>query len=414
MYAGNKKEIKRLEMQDICRAITFYNNILPATEEEQDWKYCAWGIVDGIVVSDNLAPADGEILDRICRKKQELRNGLNGQYMAQQIYAVRYGDLKEDDMFWGQDEEEKKEGNATEYPFLFFVRIQLEQLKEEFFSARTDFEEALSLENRTKVLIYLTYDNLDALFVIRAANYNDGVSLIDALGSNLGMTIDGKMRVLTLKKSFSVFAVKHEWIDKLEDAEIKKYDTQEIDCACFSIRENQNNKAEELEKKLRGIIRNNEDGTNEKSEGGTDNVIRMPVLGVDDEQINVYNIGWGTFLKLYDHKKGIFCNANTEFRPYWAGVTTSIRTKITPIIGDLEAAGITAHNATDSSSHKELQGYYADKIGELREKVNALRKKILDNPYTEDINVILNSLSRYQHNYFHDYVFFPILEPLNV
>lgn len=401
-------------MQDICRAITFYNNILPATEEEQDWKYCAWGIVDGIAVSKNLEPADGKILDRICREKQELRNGLNGQYMAQQIYAVRYGDLKEDEMFWGQDEEEKKEGIATEYPFLFFVRIQLEQSKEEFFSARTDFEEALSLENRTKVLIYLTYDNLDALLVIRAANYNDGVSLIDALGSNLGMTIDGKLRVLALKKSFSVFAVKHEWIDKLEDAEIKKYDTQKIDCACFSIRENQNNKAEEIEKKLRGIIKNNEDETNERSEGRTDNVIRMPVLGVDDEQINVYNIGWGTFLKLYDHKKGIFCNANTEYRPYWAGVTTSIRTKITPIIGDLEAAGITVHNETESSSDKKPKNYYADKIGELREKVNALRNEIPENPYTEDINVILNSLSRYQHNYFHDYVFFPILEPLNV
>lgn len=385
---------------NICRVFTFYSNFLPARKEAHNWKYCAFGTIDGIDVGSNIAKSDAEVLDCIWQEQTRFQKELSGTYNAERIYGVRCGDKEEEEEFWRED---------PEYPFLFFIRIQCEGDKNSLLERnnRSNLEHELSLDGKVKVISYLTYGNSDLFLVLKTRIYHDGTQIIHLMNQGMNLIFDSES-VCFLKNSFSIMAVRHTWIDEMEPFQRKSLNEIRIERVCIRIIKAPNGDVAVLKSELEKRF---PDAT----------VERYSLLGVDDEMIVITRIGWSDFLSLYsmDDSTGMFCNSNKNYREHWAGLTTVIEEKALEtemsisdekfsFIHDLSAA--MKDSLTRISDHSEaLENWYNSRKEALMEKL----EKMPQQKNLKEINIILNSVPRYAGGLFNDYIFFSILPPLD-
>lgn len=388
--------------QNICRVFTFFSNFLPAVQDEHKWDYCAFGTIDGINVGDNIAQEGQELLDCIWKEHTAFQKALSGAYNAERIYGVRFGDADTEKEFWDSD---------PEYPFLFFSRIQCEGDRLSLWNRnnRCQLEKKLSTDGRVRLITYLTYGNSDLFLVIKAHGYQDGIQVIHTMNQGMNLIFDSDS-VCYLKNSFSIMAVKHDWIDNINDSQRMLLNQTKIDRVCIKIIKQPNEDGAELEKAIK------------QKTGLTDSDLeRIAVLGADDEQIIIRNVGWGDFLSLYSKKNGIFCNSNKEHRSIWAGSTTTIYDELPDCIQEFRKRDISfykdsAANEKNFESVKQeadlLKAKYISQKDILINSLNEVQKLSSDRDFKE-INIILNSIPRYAGELFNDYIFYSILPPLD-
>lgn len=385
--------------ENICRVFTFYSNFLPACTESHNWDYCAFGTIDGIDVGkESIITKDGEALECIWKEHVNFQKKLSGSYNAERIYGVRFGDKKVEEEFW-KDE--------PEYPFLFFTRIQCEGDKLQMLDGgnRQALEHKLSEAGDIKIITYLTYGNSDLFFVIKAREYEDGAQIIHAMNQGMNLILDSDS-VCYLKNSFSIMAVKHDWIDEMDDNNRRKLNEKKISASINIIKEPSQD-CTELERIIKEMVSDAD-------------VQRTSVLGVDDEQIMIKEGGWADFLSLYRKNGGVFCNCNKKYRGIWAGTTTTIYTKLPNIKDKLQNKGIRFCGEMPGGKQKmekilekskERKKWYNNQKKSLLEILKELQTQSIDKNFKE-INIILNSVPRYAGELFNDYIFFSILPPL--
>lgn len=92
---------------------------------------------------------------------------------------------------------------------------------------RQALEHKLSEAGDIKIITYLTYGNSDLFFVIKAREYEDGAQIIHAMNQGMNLILDSDS-VCYLKNSFSIMAVKHDWIDEMDDNNRRKLNEKKL------------------------------------------------------------------------------------------------------------------------------------------------------------------------------------------
>lgn len=376
---------------NICRPIIFYNNFVPPIKEVQEWKYCAFGTLDGIDVEKNIARENEQILSSIWKHQREFCEKLNGKYMAQVIYAVKYDEWEKDHVFWGEETD-------SEYPFTFFTRIQCNGDVKTLWEKRTAFQERLDCLSHVKASVYLTYDNSDFIIILKTDTYTYGAAIVNTLrqGGNL---IEESGGYSITKNSFTVFAVRQSIINTCENLCINdKIHQVEIRF---------------IEKQGKGIAKI-EERMSANVEKLTDvQCIRKQVLGTDDEVITFFNIPWKTFLSFYKNKTGILNNANEDYNQFILGTTAVI----------MEQAGFIDELLTVSDESVELAkewrqqevaqsrkyGRYIDNLVIKLKTIKDLEEKSL----CKSLDIVVNSLAKFKQPAFSDYLFLTIIRPMD-
>lgn len=389
-----------MERKNICRAVTFYNNFLPANNVVQPWKYCAFGVVDGIDVSADIA-VDGErIPDCIWEEQKKSVRSLKGEYTTQQIYILKNACKQKEEEFWAD----------KEYPFLFFLRIQCRGNKEALLKNKETLENCLQIEGEIKTTIYLTYDNSDLFVVMKSKLYEQGAGMIDTLHKRVNFSKDEE-KICYLKNSFTVFAVDHAWIDGLEKQTSETLVTKFIDEVLIKVIEKERGDVQKIKQELEE--RKNKTFAN-KDDKNTVLIDVNSILGADDEWISIKNISWFDFFSLYRKKdgkgiEGVFCNSNELYYNNMAGATTAIRTKLKNYTEYLRAKGIKFLSLEDVERERtgeKNSDAYGLQIKSLIAKLDAINEVVDD---FKELRLILNVLSKFGGEVFNDYVFFPTI-----
>ncbi len=385
---------------NICRPIIFYNNFLPANSENCDWKYYAFGTFDGVSV-DEMIPSENtdEVLLKIWDHQKAFSRKLKGKFAAQVVYALCYADKKQEEKFWQNDD----------YPFTFFCRLQFKKNLNVFRKNKDKFEEKLKSISGTSTMLYMTYDNSDLMLVVKSQEYKNGAGLVNALHKGINFSFDEE-KICELKNSFTVFAIKQEFINKvIDEAVCEKLNKTMVTSVSIRIIER---KCGEI-KKLQDCIDNqiNNKGKYEKSE-------IIPILGADDEIICLKNIGWGDFLRLYCENTGAFHNTSPIYQQYIAAATTTISTKVEEYQNLFSDCRINTVIDDAPASSKTGRNMYMWYVSELRKKVNvleknALKENALDSGSYKELYMILNALPKFSEEIFSDYIFFAMLKPID-
>ncbi|MCM1235930.1 MAG: hypothetical protein NC489_38050, partial [Ruminococcus flavefaciens] len=388
--------------KNICRAVTFYNNFLPANDTAQSWQYCAFGVVDGVDVSADIA-VDGEgIPDCIWEEQKKSVRSLKGEYTIQQVYILKNASKPKEEEFWA----DKK------YPFMFFLRIQCSGNKKALLENKETLETSLQIEDEIKTAIYLTYDNSDLFIVMKSKLYEQGAGMIDTLHKKVNLSKNEEKKCY-LKNSFTVFAVDHEWINNLKEQNSRMLVTKTIDEVLIKVigkegGDIQNIKRELEHRKDNTFVRKNANIMEDRS----------PVLGTDDEMISIKDISWFDFFSLYRKKdgkrpEGIFCNSNDLYYNNMAGATTVIRTKLKDYTECLVAKGmkfLPLENVDGEEIGKKISNAYDLQIKNLIDKLDDINE--VDDDFKE-LRLILNVLSKYGGEVFNDYTFFPTIRAID-
>lgn len=380
--------------KNICRVITLYNNFLPARKDKHKWTYCAFGLVDGIDVSDDIISEKAKVPNCIWEKQNELSNTLSSKYAAQQVFVLKYGCPEEEADFWQLDEE---------YPFVFFSRIQCGENKESLWENLEHLEKALQIENEIRTSIYLTFDNSDLFIVLRSKLYEQGAGMIDALHYKNNLSLD-KSRPCALKNSFTILAINHEWIDNLTNNELLQQ--KRIEEVFVKII-----KKEDFG--ISAIINALNDKKCYFSNSEKIDIDKTTVLGIDDVLISIKNISWFDFLSLYKSKSGIFCNWHDLYQESIAGATTIIKTKGTNYETCLQKKRFTRVCKDSYSREKELSSIYLEQTAMLAKKLENTEKIVGRFEGFKEIKLIVKVLPKFGGEIFNDYIFFPIIGPLN-
>ena len=365
---------------NICRAITFCSNFIPANTTSAQWEYISIGTIDGIMVSDNLVnPPTVPITQYIWKEQKKFQGKLEGEYTAQQIFVIRYGSLEKEQNFWNLEKE---------YPFYFFCFCQIMGEKNVLWDNKEKLEEYLEKQADIKVLTYLTYDNTDLFIVMKARAYDNGAQMINRLHQKVNLSLQ-KEKAAYLKNSYTVFAVNKEWLGKLTEDDIDILNKQRIDSVHINVMEQ--------ERQGKDIISYFTGRLDEKMA-----VPLFPILGENDDIIILRNIGWGRFLKLYREvsgSDGILKN----------GLAASISTLLVTWQEDCE--GMFEDDENQYSNKKEDEKRkgekYLSKIASLKTKYG-----VNDNDEYGELKIILNALPKFTGEVFNDYIFYFLLKPI--
>lgn len=386
--------MKSMEKKNICRAVTFYNNFLPANNVAQSWKYCAFGVVDGIDVSDDILVNGGVLPDCIWEEQKKIICELKGEYTAQQIYIVKHDYRDKEKEFWLD----------RKYPFWFFLRIQCSGKKEVLLWNKEKLEKCLQLEDEIRTAIYLTYDNSDLFVVMQAKFYEQGAGMINTLHQRINLSMDIKFPCF-LKNSFTVFAVEHAWLDKLEENNSLCFIEKTIDEVLIKVIGKERGTIQNITKELEGR-------KVKKFEKKEIDIEYEPILGADDQLISLKDICWFDFFSLYkrsnnEENEGILCNFNRLYDANIAGATTTIKTKLkdyTEYLIDKGIAFLSEDN--DVTEGVEISNIYNSQVKRLLYKLQNIK---VDTGGFKELRLILNALSKFGGEIFNDYIFFPTI-----
>lgn len=384
-----------MKKENICRAITLYNNFLPANADEHSWKYCAFGIVDGIDISENLISSGHNVPDCIWDKQNELVSNLHGKYSAQQVYVLKYDFPDKEAEFWESD---------NEFPFLFFLRVQCGDNKDALWENIDSLENVLQFSEEIKAAIYLTFDNADLFIVLKSKLYEQGAGMIDSLYFNNNLSLN-KEKPCSLKNSFTIFAINNDWVanDLDNSSDLRKSRIEEV---FIKIIEKENGCIASIVQQL------NEEKCTFVNADKVD-ISRNTLLGIDDDLISIKDISWFDFLKLYENNSGILCNSSPLYSENMAGVTTIIKTKLHDYSDYLRTNGLKIDKQDIVNSEKNLGKIYLEQVENLSQKLQAVEKQTSGFDGLKEVKLILNVLPKFAGEVFNDYVFFPVISPLN-
>lgn len=379
-----------INMGSICRPVLLFNNYLPADNRINNWDYCAYGIVDGISVGENIYDEK-----KVCvtesileyKRKYDKRQSNQKRYSVQMLFAISEMDEIQEKEFWNNDEN---------YPFLLLCRMQfMKGNKSDILSKKEKITEALNFSDEFCLISYVTYDNSDLLIVIKSKTYEAGAGAINKIRE---FKNDGKD---FLKNSFTIWAVKHTFIDGMSDEIRYKLNRIKIEEVNISIIAKTGDGIDKIVQELK---------KRKSSFSGKEDIMIdcRHVLGISDEIITIKNIGWGDFLLLYHREKGMFCDCNKIFELYISGSTTEIRTTINKY--DCEFVEI-IKDLTDKRNDEEVRKYL-EQIEKMEQLLNCIEDKYVDAGYDE-LRIIINVLSKYADSIFNDYIFFDILPSLD-
>lgn len=371
-----------MSKQRICRPVILYNRVLPPAKTVEKWKYCAWGIWDGIDVERNIASNEKPVLGEIWGYQKEFCRQLKGQYTAHIIYAMKYDDIAYDEDFWSEKQDKA-------YPFTFFVKMQLKGNVERLWKDRTDLQKRIGLQDGIIVNTYLVYDNFDLLIAIKARSYEAGADAIYGLYQEGSLVLESGRRYV-VKNSFSVFAMKQDIINKLEEYHI----AGAVEEADIRIIERQGGGSAAIEKELKSC---------HKSILNNDNCTRKQILGEEDEIISFRQIPWSVFLSFYKDEEGIINNTNEYYQKYLLGTITTIARK-----APAWPAEITEYKAESEPEEK----VYSQYIEKMLERLKGIREN-QNIDWGKELDVIVNALSKFRQPVFSDYVFLTIMRPLD-
>ena len=166
--------VKGMKKVNICRPVIFYNNFVPPVKKVQEWTYCAFGTLDGIDVGENIAQEHEQVLSSVWRYQREFCENLNGKYMAQVIYAIKYDELEVDRIFWSEETD-------IQYPFAFFTRAQCRGDVKALWERRAALQERLNQIDNIVASVYLTYDASDLFIILKTVAYGKGAAIINTL-----------------------------------------------------------------------------------------------------------------------------------------------------------------------------------------------------------------------------------------
>lgn len=380
-----------MEKRNICRPLIFYNNFVPPIKEVQNWRYCAFGTLDGIDIGENIAEKDEQILNSVWKHQQKFCKQLNGKYMAQVIYAIKYDEWEVDQNFW-------REETDSEYPFAFFIRVQCRGDINVLWQRRSAYQERLNRVGNIVANVYLTYDNSDLIIILKTATYRQGSAIVNTLhqGSNFIGESNG---YCVLKNSFTVLAVRQSVIDVSEKLRIDD-EIQQVDIRFI---EKKGNGIAKIEEKLKADIKN---ATGVRC-------IRKQVLGADDEVITFYDIPWKIFLSFYKNLNGTLSNANDEYKQFVLGTTAIIMEQAGIVDGMLEMTENLEQLAVNQREQEYAEsaryGRYIDKMADKLAQIRDFE----DQGLCKSLEVIVNALAKFKQPAFSDYLFVTIIRPLD-
>lgn len=371
------------QKQDICRAVTFYNDYIPVSGEGSKVEFCAFGNVDGIQVGEALTRDESgqSVTELIWEAQKKFYRELEGNSSVQRIYIVRSDEKKEEQEFW----------DGNELPFFFFCRIQCSGEKALLMQDRSSLEEnTLFGGSGIKIKTYLTYDNTDLFIVIRASEYVKGAEALNRLHQN-GNLISQNGHISVLKNSFTVMAVRNKWIRQMNDEQKQKWNRSKIDRVYIRLIEREGGDIRKIENMI-----------------PVESKIRRTVLGTDDQMIVLSDVGWGDFLALYDEDNGIFGKRSegSDYNKNAAGVTSQICVKLNQEADEKNSTQDSAVEKTESDT--ELFKLQTER---LKRKLKEIAGDCFDN--VNELYIILNVMPKYSGEMFNDYVFFPLLKILD-
>ena len=384
-------EMRRFNMdkKNICRPITFYNQFIPPLFPKGKWEYNAFGAFDGIKILNKIVgETTGNILEGIWEQQNKFAGELNGQYSSQTIYGICNMEEKKEDEFWKDD---------SQKPFWFFSRIQLKIDMGDTAQNNNKVSAVFANDDNTESIVYLTYDNSDFLVITKARTYNAGAELINSMHRKFEISDAGKyVKKYQLKNSFTIFAMKQNVIEQMENDEIRKQYNALNKIDWVSIRVMERN-CDQMQKYIMDV---NEQLVNMHF----DTAGMQPILGIDDGMFIIKNVPWGDFLKLYCRETKIFSSKKI------AGITTSICVKINE---DVENVGSENQGEPTNKSKENIYQEYVNYLyGQLKD-LQTQEEGVSKIQYKE-LNVILNGLAKFSGEVFSDYLFFSLLKPLDM
>ena len=373
-----------MQRKNICRPITFYNQFIPAMFPRGEWEYNAFGAFDGIKIQHKIVGnTTGDILEGIWERQNKFAGTLKGNYSTQTIYGICNMEEEKEDEFWKED---------MQKPFCFFSRIQLKIDMGEAEQNIKKVSAAFKNNDNTKSIVYLTYDNSDFLVITKASTYNAGAELINNMHQKFVIS-DEKYE---LKNSFTIFAIKQDIIEQMENDKIREqYNTlDKIDWVSIRIMEKNCNQMQKYIQNVNEQLRNM----------NFDTAGMQPILGIDDGMLIINNVPWGDFLKLYCRKTTIFSSEKI------AGITTSICVKINQKVENIEIKNSTEiEKKSREEIYREYVKYLYEQLGKLQTSEDGVSKV-----QYKELNVILNGLAKFSGEVFSDFLFFSLLKPLDM
>ena len=287
---------------------------------------------------------------------------------------------KKEDEFWKDD---------SQKPFWFFSRIQLKIDMGGTAQNNNKVSAVFANDDNTESIVYLTYDNSDFLVITKACTYNAGAELINSMHQKFEISDAGKyIKKYQLKNSFTIFAMKQNVIEQMENDEIRKQYNALDRIDWVSIRVMERN-CDQMQKYIKEV--------NEKlREMHFDTAGMQPILGIDDGMLIINNVPWGDFLKLYCTKTAIFSSEKI------AGITTSICVKINEDVENVESEN--QGEPTNKSKENIYQDYINYLYGQLKD-LQTQEEGVSKIQYKE-LNVILNGLAKFSGEVFSDYLFY--------
>lgn len=379
--------------KSICRPIIFYNNFLPADKDDHQWDYCAFGIFDGVTVENQIVSENAhDILQKIWKHQKAVSYALKGKYTIQTVYAVCYQSEKKEQTFWTDDT----------LPYIFFCRMQFKSNLDVLRQNIEMLRDNMAKVNDTETMVYETYDNSDLMIVIKAGTYEVGAGMINAMHQEVNFSLDDS-KICELKNSFTVFAVKQDYIQRtLEKNFCNRLNQKAIDLVSVRVIERESGRIEELKNAIVDKI----------DVGATSVKCISPILGTDDAVILFENIGWGDFLKLYCVDEGILHNSCSAYQSFIAGATTTLSTSLmecSHFLPKCTRNGDSNQTERKKRNKETLQKYVADML----KRVDALEERQDNKGAYKELYIILNALPKFSEEIFSDYVFFTILKPIS-
>ena len=368
-------------MRNIGRPFTLYSDFLPSGKESRKWQYLAFGYFDGVNVGDNLFE-DGEWnFEKMWQHSEKEKDILDGSYTEQTVFGFRTEEEEDesDEKFWNSV-------GHNQYPFLFFVLLQVEFHEEnlsELCKERNRLERDLSVNEGVIAVSYLTLDSSDLLLVLACKEYSMGAGLIDSFHTGKGSSVlcDNGWN---LCYSYTVSAIKKSFLNDTDKVDTLK---EMLDSVYIHV----------IEKHPGSIERVYQDIVDQCPK----EIEKKAVLGCNDDLIIIKEVPWNFFLKLYQDNVGVLNHSCSIYQKNIIGVTT--------IIGGKEDKRVIKEGKSNSNCYTMS--------GELRRECRLLR---LDHDSSrgrvvrKELLSVLNSLEKYEKAPFHDYIFLSALQPMKM
>ncbi len=422
-------------VSNICRPFVLCNDFIPPTSnKDYKWRYLSLGYFDGIHIGPNLFEENKVSLCKLDNFYQKQSNELNGSYSTQIVYGVRtetteekdYGQIRDFD-FWENIDFEQK------FPYIFITLVQANKdinFLSTAWNKQTEFEKSLNEvgADKYKAITYLSLDNSDMILAIRSQSYSIGAKNIDEIHRNPRYLLNRCFDWNT-KYTFTVASISKDYV---YNSSSNSFNNENIDTAYIYMIEKNVGSVDIVYNELVKIL---------KRTGVPEDRIRkkQSVMGYNDEVVELNNIPWNVFLRLYRNGSspdGILNHSNEIYKNNLNGVTTIIgldQKSLTDNLSkkpnydlvqednfqdkplyDMSPKIESAHyntehnNSIESQSLCSIMKIKCDKILSYMSEQQSV-KNLKRNLYQ-----IINSLRKFEETPFSDYLFLPTALPLNM